>query len=189
MIQNALAISGNGSSATAARRQSTPSVIIATTSTSVSVPSNAARNASPAAISIASMSLVASAIRVAGALAMEEPRTLRRKPLIEPRAQFDAEAVCSREKLKPPADAQQVDCDAHRDQPSELLPERRPGEVPCHQAVDHSADLAWHPDRQHRDREQHPRRRQIGAPMAADEAADQLGQGQGNARRGRAAIV
>ncbi len=56
-------MNGNGSSATTPSRQSTPSVIIATTSTSVSVPSKPARNASPAAISTASTSLVASAIR------------------------------------------------------------------------------------------------------------------------------
>ena len=63
MRQNASAISGNGSRATAARRQSTPSVMIASTMISVRLPSKPASIASPAAISIASMSLVASAIR------------------------------------------------------------------------------------------------------------------------------
>jgi hypothetical protein len=61
--QKASAISGNGSSTTSARRQSTPSVIMATTTTSVSVPSKPASMASPAAISTASTSLVARAIR------------------------------------------------------------------------------------------------------------------------------
>ena len=63
MCQNASPISGNGSSATSARRQSTPSVIIATTMTSVSEPSKPASIASPEAISTASTSFVASAIR------------------------------------------------------------------------------------------------------------------------------
>ena len=61
--QKPSAMNGKGNRANRARRQSTPSDIIATTSTSVWLPSKPASTASPAAISTASMSLVASAIR------------------------------------------------------------------------------------------------------------------------------
>ena len=63
MVQKEKAIRGKGSRAMQARRQSTPSIMIPTTITSVMLPSKPASMASPAAISIASISFVASAIR------------------------------------------------------------------------------------------------------------------------------
>ena len=61
--QNASPISGNGTSAARPNRQSMARVIIASTSSSVCVPSKPASIASLAACSTASMSFVASAIR------------------------------------------------------------------------------------------------------------------------------
>ena len=63
MRQKASPISGKGSKAMQARRQSTPSSMMPSTISRVKVPSKPASMASPAAISMASMSFVASAIR------------------------------------------------------------------------------------------------------------------------------
>ena len=177
ICQNAHAISGNGSSATRPSRQSTPSVIIATTSTSVSVPSNAARNASPAAISTASTSLVARAIR--------SPVRWRWKnggPCSASRSyssEFHPQPERGAEQREPPAYAQQIDHRAHRDQDRQFAPQRVARQALRHQAVDDVADAARHPYGEHGDAEQHGGGAGVGTPMAPGETANELQQGHG----------
>ena len=110
---------------------------------------------------------------VAGALLLEVRRPLLRQPLVELRAQLDAEAIGRGEQLQSPADAQQVDGRAHRHQDRELgqqgIAAQRAGDEP----VDHAAHLARHGDREHRHADEHRGGQQIGMPLAAYEAADQ----------------
>ena len=76
-------MNGNGSSATSPSRQSTPSVIIATTSTSVSVPSKAGEERF-ARRHLDGVDVVGrERHQVAGPLPMEERRTLQRQPRVE----------------------------------------------------------------------------------------------------------
>ena len=172
-------MNGNGSSATTPSRQSTPSVIIATTSTSVSVPSKPARKASPAAISTASTSLVASAIRSPVRWPWKKDGPCSGEPLVQPHAQLDAQPERRAEEREAPAHAQQVDRDAHRHQDRDLAPQRGARHGAGDEPVDDVADAPRDEHGQHRDAQQHQRGARVRAPVAPRETGDELQQRHG----------
>jgi len=86
--------------------------------------------------------------QVAGALLLEEVRSLLAQPRVEALAQLCAQPVAGGKQLQPPGHTQEVDGDAGQYQPRQLRQQGVLTKRPGHQCVNHMAHLAGYENRE-----------------------------------------